>query len=360
MTKEIATPDQDIPWSSVPVGQRLAHLKGMVVDRDIERQIHDVFDVVREARMAANEPANVVVIGETGVGKSDILKRYLAKNPSYRLPDKRLKRPVFLIEIRNQSTPRSVARQMLRQLGLTERRFLVGAIPDLTALVKHQLIIQQVELCILDEFNNTLSDDGRVRSSRVAEWVKDLCKSKTRTDEEPDGLPGEIIPFAMVGTAKTGRIVDPIENEELASLTPYRFQVERYPYDTEDQVSEFRRFLDDLDQELPFDEFSHLGAADDQGRYDLADKIHVATYGLLRQVGYLVREAARLAIVGGDDRIREHHLHRSVENQRGLLQSNLLSEDGKAEKRSVTNPFKAPLAPSRPERGSKRGFQKAA
>lgn len=364
-TTDCVAPGEGTPWSELPVEKRLEHLRGMVVERDIERRIHECFDNVRAARLSANEPSNVLVIGETGVGKSDILKRYLAKNAPARLRNGNLHRPVFHVEIRNSSTPRSAAKHMLKMLGLTKSSFLTGSTPELTERVKHQMILQGVELCTLDEFNNTLSDDGRVRSSKVAEWVKDLCKSKTRTAGQPDGLPGEIIPFAMVGTDKTGRIVDPIENPELSSLTPYRFDIPRYRYSTVEEVTCFRAFLDGLDQELPFDQFSDIGQVDEQGLCPLADKIHVATHGLLRQVGYLIREAARLAIMEQADRITEHHLHRSVENQRGLLQSSLLSaEMGQKQtkvKRVVTNPFAAPPAPATKSRPAvKSGYQQAA
>jgi hypothetical protein len=353
--------DQDTPWANVPKNIRYDKVGELSVDRDIETRVHSVLDRVRARRLREPEPSNVLVTGETGVGKSKILQGYIARpeNQVERLPDGRIRRPVFNVEIRTLATPRSTAVQMLKLLGLTDRHFHSGSVADLTERVKHHMIEQGVELCTLDEFNNTLSDDGRVRSFKVAMWVKDLCKSKTRDGDNPNGKIGENIPFAMIGTPKSERIVDPTVNNELASLTPFRMTISRYEYDTPEAVAEFRSFLDALDEELPFDEFSELGTPDENGRCPLADKIHMVTYGLLRPLGFLIREAANMAIEEGAPRIFERHLFASVEDQLGLLQSSFLI-DGNDKGRTVTNPFTPPDTFKRPSKARKAGYKEAA
>lgn len=350
---------EEVPWSTVSRDKRLEHLGRMIVQRDVERRLHDVFDRIRSTRLVDPEPTNVLVTGETGVGKSDILSRYLAKHPAVRMRDGNVRRPVLCVEIKNMATPQSTARQMLTLLGLSDPAYHRGSTAELTARVKDHLIAQSVELCMLDEFSNTLSDDGRVRTTRVATWVKDLCKSKTRTPENPNGRHGENICFAMVGTAKSSRVVDPNVNPELASLTPYRIELPRYQYRDTNEIAEFRAFLDALDQELPFDELSDIGLADEKGTCPIADKIHSVTFGLLRPLGYLIREAAALAITEGAPHIFERHLHESVERQKGLLQSALLV-DGKSKGDVIKNPFTAPLAPAPSGLRQKLGFKSAA
>src|SRR3954471_20745301 len=128
---------------------------------------------------------------------------------------------------------------MLVRLGLPEK-LRDGPTADVTRRVKTHLVEQEVELVIVDEFHNTLSDNGAVRVNRIAEWIKDLCKAKSRSADLPDGLPGENIPFAMVGTEKVLRIVDPTVNPELASITPYQLAVDRYRYRTTEEIGEFR------------------------------------------------------------------------------------------------------------------------
>ena len=358
MTKKsdrLATePDDDFeetPWSEATLEDRLAKLGQLVVARGIEDRIVEILDRVRQARSIYKEPRNVAVVGEAGVGKSDIMARYLQANPGERLADGNMKRSVLLVEVRNSATPASVAKQMLSALGVDDE-FHNVATTDLSRMLKMQLTGQGVEIAMLDEFHNTITDNGAIRANRIAEWVKDLSKTKTRTPEHPHGTPDEIIPFVMVGTRKVKDLLNPITNPELASITPYVIEIDRYRYRTPDEKKEFASFLDDLDAELPFDVDSKLGRK-------FADKMHVATFGLLRQVGQIVTLAAELALRDGSDRILEHHLYKSIDEQRAILQSNLISKDGTKEERErvVLNPFSPPLL-EQLERPAKRAGHK--
>lgn len=354
-----ATPDitpaddefEEIPWAEATLDERLGQLGNLVVARDIEDSIRKVFDRVRRARLIYKEPRNVVVFGETGVGKSDIMARYLADNPERRV-DGCIVRPVLLVEVRNAATPASVAKQMLTALGVDEEFFNVPT-TELSRMLKRQLIGQRVELSIIDEFNNTLTDNGSHKANRIADWVKDLSKTKTRTSTNPHGTVDEIIPFAMVGTRKVKGLIDPTTNPELRSITPHVIEIDRYRYGTTDEKKAFRDFLNGLDAQLPFDADSELGST-------FGDKMHLATYGLLRQVGQIVTYAAELALHDGSDFIHEHHLHQSVRDQEAILQSNLISEDGTKEERErvVTNPFSPPKLATETAPAARRGFQR--
>ncbi|MDR6831854.1 MULTISPECIES: TniB family NTP-binding protein [unclassified Sphingopyxis] len=328
----------DVPWSRMSKDARLSQLGKLFVEREIETQIYSILDKMRASRLIYDEPRNAVITGETGVGKSKIFSRYLAMNPTRRHEDGNLVRPVALVDIRHSSSPRAVAQSILLGLGIT-KGLQAANVTDLARQAKYNLVRQRVELVMLDEFHNTLTDAGNVReetrSNRIAEWVKDLCKTKDRTPEWPDGTTDENIPFVMIGTRKVLNIVNADQNPELASLTPFNVSIPRYRFEGEGGIEEFETFLVKLDNELPFDDFSGLA------QNGMAEKIHIATYGLLRQIHHLVTYAAELAIIEGDAGIREHHLHRSIEDQRNLLQSNLLV-DGEEKGRVVVNPFAPP------------------
>lgn len=327
-------------WNTASDDTRIQHLSRMFVERDIETRIHSIFDLVRnDQRIGKEEPRNVLISGETGVGKSKILARYLQKNPDYRSDSGSIVRPVLLIEIKNASNPTSLAKLMLRRLGITEPQFLKGSAADLSEAIKIQCIGQKVELVMIDEFSNAIPETGRAQASNVASWVKDLSKAKTRTASNPFGLPGEAIPFVLCGTKKVERIVDPSINDELSTLTPFRIEIPRYKYRSLEECDIFRELLVKLDDELPFDEYSQLGHVDEQGLSPLADKIHLATYGILRLVGHLVLHAAELAISEGSAKIFEHHLWQSIEDQRGILQAALRENDDGKVARPVINPF---------------------
>lgn len=356
------TDDHGIPWIEVDADTRKEQLGKIFVEREIADHVFTVIDSARADRLRYPESQNVVIVGDTGVGKTEIAKRYLAANPESIDPETGcIIRPVMYVDVRNSSTPKSVAQAMLRALlrrgGIGEpqppdfesdpgdsgdeeekERFVFGGTPELTYRVKRQMVAQRVEVAILDEFHNTITDNGAIRLNRIAEWVKDFAKSKERTARLPDGRPEENIVIVMMGTRKVNNIVDPAVNAELASITPYRVGVDRYRYKTTAEKTAFRQFLDDLDIELPFDEDSKLGQA------ALADKIHVATFGLLRQLGHIVTKAGELAIDDGSDRIYEHHLYQAVEIKRGVLEAALMTDEStKAERRAVDNPFVPPV-----------------
>ncbi len=363
---------EEIPWSEAPTDARIDQLGRIFVDRDITQQVFDTIESARADRHIYPEAKNVVIMGETGVGKSEIAKRYLAANKEHIDPvTGNVVRPVLYVDVRDSSTPRTLARAMLRRLmrrnGLDDdfdwqdaiedaataqkdvedqdkRQFVEGAAAELTYQLKKQMVGQQVEVVILDEFHNTLKDDGLGTLNKVANWTRDFAKTKERTARFPDGTVAENIVIVMMGTRKVKTIVDPLRHPELASISPYRVEIPRYRYLTIEEKQEFRQFLDDLDSVLPFDCDSNLGHS------DIADKIHIATFGLLRQVGQIISKAGELAIADGSDHIHEHHLYRAVVLMPGVLEAAMLSEESSKEQRTLAkNPFTPPAMPDKPQ-----------
>lgn len=336
----------------------------LFVARDVETKIVDTVNSAIRDRHLHAEAQNVVITGETGVGKSEIMKRILAAHPEDRDPETGcIVRPVLYVDVRNSSTPKAVALAMLVQLMMYNGEPLMDldelvdstkglGVPELTRRVKTQMIGQKVIVALMDEFHNTVSDNGTDRLNRIANWVRDFAKSKSRSAAKPDGDLSEIIVFVLIGTKKVDLIVDPSINDELASITPYRVKVPRYRYTTTEEKDDFHALLHGIDDELPFD--MHSGFKEGP----LAEKFYTATFGLLRQLGIIVVKAADLAIEDGSDRVYEHHLHAAVELKRGVLESHLLSAEAEgAERRVVENPFKAPELVKRDETGKKRSWK---
>jgi len=369
-----------IPWSEAPIIARKEQLGRIFVDRDVTQHVFDVINSARADRHIYPEAKNVVIMGETGVGKSEIAKRYLADNQESVDPETgNIVRPVLYVDVRDSSTPRTLARAILRRLmrrnGIDQdadwtdppedaemsrkqtededkRQFVEGAAAELTYQLKKQMVGQQVEVVILDEFHNTLKDEGVGTLNRVANWTRDFAKTKERTPRLPDGTVAENIVIVMMGTYKVRNIVDPTRHPELCGISPYRVEIPRYRYVTISEKQEFRQFLDDLDAVLPFDTDSSLGM--DQ----LADKLHIATFGLLRQVGQIIGKAGEFAIDDGSDHIHEHHLHRAVVMLPGVLEAAMLSEEStKAERKLAANPFTPPLLPAGPVERKRTSYQ---
>jgi len=314
--------------------ERVEKLGNAFVTRKIERDIHKSLDQVRATRLNAREPSNVVIWGETGVGKSFIIEQYLAKRRNITEEHGSLRQDLIAIELEGATSPVLIAAELARQLQLPDLpkgRTNSDAGP-ITQAVKHQMLMQGVEMVIIDEFHHIAPNEGAGTAGRVARWVKSLSKKKERSRETPFGVREANIPIVMVGTEKVHDLV--LKDAELLSITPYFFEIGRYTHDTPAEQQRWQMLLTELDDRLPFDEFSCLGEP------ELAFKIHQVTYGFLRQLGQLVTEAGRLAIERGLPRITEAELYDSVETQRVLLQAGRLSGSASAaQRKAIPNPF---------------------
>lgn len=314
--------------------RRIELLGNAFVSRKVERDIHSSLDKVRATRLNAREPSNVVIWGEPGVGKSFIIEQYLAKRHTVTQVHGSLRQDLISIELEGATSPVLIAAEMAAKLGLEDLpkgRTASDAGP-ITQAVKHQMLMQGVEMVIIDEFHHIAPNEGSGTASRVARWVKSLAKKKERSRQAPFGLRAANIPIVMVGTRKVHDLV--LKDPELLSITPYFFEIGRYTHDTPTEQAKWQMLLAEMDDKLPFDEFSGLGEP------ALAFKIHQVTYGFLRQLGHLIVAAGGLAIERGLPRITEAELYDSVESQRALLQVAHLSDTStSAGRKGIPNPF---------------------
>ena len=314
--------------------ERIEKLGTAFVSRKIERDIHKSLDHVRATRLNAREPSNVVVWGETGVGKSFIIEQYLAKRRNISEEHGSLRQDLIAIELEGATSPVLIAAELARQLQLRDlpKGRTNSDTGPITQAVKHQMLMQGVEMVIIDEFHHIAPNEGSGTASRIARWVKSLAKKKERSREAPFGVREANIPIVMVGTEKVRDLV--LKDPELLSITPYFFEIGRYTHDTPAEQERWQMLLADLDDKLPFHDFSGLGEP------TLAFKIHQVTYGFLRQLGQLITEAGRLAIERGLPQITEAELYDSVETQRVLLQARRLTgSTPAAELKAIPNPF---------------------
>ena len=191
---------------SEPITQerRIELLGNAFVSRKIERDIHASLDKVRATRLHAREPSNVVIWGETGVEKSFIIEQYLAKRCTVTEEHGNLRQDLIAIELEGATSPVLIAAEMAAQLGLEDLpkgRTAFDAGP-ITQAVKHQMLMQGVEMVIIDEFHHIAPNEGTGTASRVARWVKSLAKKKERSRQTPFGVREANIPIVMVGTRK--------------------------------------------------------------------------------------------------------------------------------------------------------------
>lgn len=286
-----AYPGEVIDWTKIDAEVRRRVVTSAFVARDVTTKIAQKIDYIRAARRTGAEPSCMMLSGQQGTGKSTFLRHYEAENPPRRVAGT-ITRPVLYASFQSSTSPIGAAKILLRRLffdqvghsvepDLSERQqralkaFTSGNLIDLTIRVKRQLIAQEVEVVLNDEFQH-VAERGREKTvGKAADWVKELVKDTN-------------VPFVMAGMPSIGILVE--SNHQLSDITKYRFALSFFRYDTEPGKLSFKNFVARLELAFPFNR--EAGFA----RPHVLLALFNATGGSLRQLGRILTDAAFHAI----------------------------------------------------------------
>lgn len=220
----------------------------------------------------AAEPECMLVTGDTGAGKTTLIRLYTREYPPHRSPEGATV-PVLSAAIPVPATAKSLATRLLVALGdpLAERGTTVTQTLRLVRLMR----ACGVELLILDEFQHFIDRDSNHILQTVANWLKDLLNETN-------------VPVVLAGMPYSDVILR--ANAQLERRFALRERIEPFGWRTSAEQAEFRTFLRILDRQLPLERASELGEG------DTALRIFSATGGVLGSVMALVRRAGVLAI----------------------------------------------------------------
>ena len=207
-------------------------------------------------------------------GKTKFLRHYHAQNPARREAGC-LVQPVIYAEFPGKITLIGAAKLLLETLEDPNNG--KGNLSDLTYRVRHQLQAQKVEVLLLDEFQHIV-ETGDITLNKVADWFKQITKSTN-------------VPLVMAGMPSSDRIIR--GHPQFAGITPYRYTLGQFGFDSRQDRNAFREFLARLDAALPFDGIA--GLADREWATFLFD----ASGGRLRPLIRLVKQAALHALDRG-------------------------------------------------------------
>lgn len=213
--------------------------------------------------------------------------------------DNRRNTPVLNIVLHRACTPKMLAEQMLRALGVPEGLCSKGTEPTLTERVKHHLIEQRVKVVILDEFQHLLDHRTRHGVSRVADYIKTLLNLGVAS-------------FVLSGVPEAEAIYT--ENLQLMRRSLGHFQLKPLDKnDPQDRV-DFRDIMKQLQEMLPVPttvDLNHkvmrsrildfaagtLGRSVDflhaLGTRAISRDLDYIDYALIRQTAYEMRDATQ-------------------------------------------------------------------
>lgn len=246
------------------------------------RRIWDMFDSMRaHQRLSskANSPRHIFITGKSGVGKSQMAKKYTEKNPGhiYITEDGTEidMRPVVYMELPDPFTILEFYQTIVKSLGAPQ---LIGR-PTIGEVKRQAFRLmegQKVELLLVDEMNYILSSKY-VKSNQAMETIKHVANTAN-------------ISLALIGTPETEQLLD------------MNFQYfRRYPITRLERFiecnDEFCSFLNSIEEQIKPPESIGLG---DRSTF-LPQLIHEISKGIVGIITPTIQEAYRLLGVFDSD-----------------------------------------------------------
>ena len=244
------------------------------------------------------EPICVLVTGETGTGKSEFIKKYLAKY--HRVEEtERTKIPVLVSLLPKARHPKPVVSQLLRDLGDP-----LGGIGGDTEQLTDRLIIllkgTGTEIIILDEFQHAIETKSNKVVYDIADWIKTLINKAK-------------IPIVLFGLPWSSYVLD--VNHQLARRFSMRHELINY---TLDDFDYFQMFIQKVQKQL-LDKVG-IECKEDLWKSDFAFRLFAASSGNISDLMNKVIKPAASGVVRSQERLLTiDHLANSAKRHLGVL-----------------------------------------
>ena len=217
------------------------------------------------------EAEHILVLGESGVGKTRLLQQFALKHPRTEHVEF-TEVPVLYVPIPAKCSVRKLAGCVLQALG--SNYWDRGNEEARTFQVKTLLKTCRVRVVILDEANHLVDRGQEATHYYVGDWLKEVADAAG-------------IPFVLAGTLRAATLLD--TNEQLRSRFREPLVVRPFGMATEVELAASQRAL------RVFGEFLAGLDALDIAHRDNARKILFATGGRLREICRLLTRAVTLA-----------------------------------------------------------------
>lgn len=224
-----------------------------------------------------DEPECLFLKGETGAGKTTILKSYAQNYPRYQTQDSTII-PVLEVTIPSPATVKSVVTKLLWELG--DPAYDKGTISNQTIRLIGLMRDCGVSLVFLDEFQHFIDRDSAKVLKTVSDWLKDLILDTK-------------VPVVLIGLPEAETVFQ--FNPQLSRRFANRQNLS--PFSWSDSGREFRTFLHAVESQLPLIEESALACE------ETALRFYYAADGIVAYVMKLIRYGTYLALKHGQEKL---------------------------------------------------------
>lgn len=233
-----------------------------------------------------HEPDCMIVVGDTGSGKTTLINKYLAQNPRIEGSDRSVI-PILSTSLPPNATPITASEQLLSDLG-DPLAFSRGNDPVKIAKEMSELMkLCGVELIIIDEFQHMIDRKNKQILHSAADWLKMLIvRSK--------------IPIVLFGMPYSVVILK--ANSQLAGRFELQHSLEPFRLNSNKNRVAYKTFLTKLEEALPFEDASGLTST------EMLKRIYAFSEGNLRRIRNLINRASRIALLESSDKVLLKHL----------------------------------------------------
>jgi type II secretory pathway predicted ATPase ExeA len=250
------------------LGEQNRHVftvRNRVIEHDSFTKVVRAIAQIHERWTLARVPGALLIYGQSGSGKSTVLRYYMQQFPRQATPRKTII-PVLKVVTPEAPTVRSFTEAMLVALG-------DPAAARGSAAVKTQRIIHfvnecEVQLILIDEFQH-FCDSRQSEKRRVTDWLKNLTNECG-------------VPVVLFGLPKA--ISALYSNEQLRRRFASPLHLSEFGFQTPDEQATFRSILQHLQSLMPFRTGLDLSSP------DVAMRFHFATNGLIDYVVKIIDE----------------------------------------------------------------------
>ena len=227
------------------------------------KELHEKIRECQELSKLAGEPKCLSLDGQTGAGKSTLVRAYANAFPPVEMETGR-KMPVFYLEVPASVTIKGLASTMLSRLGDPGAH--KGSLWAFNDRLPPLIEKMGIEIIILDEFQHLIETRTNKVMRDVSDWLKSLIKQTG-------------IPCVVVGI--TGEVEVILRaNPQLSRLFSHRETLEPFAWDTSQPktIQSFAKFIEYAEEAVG------CKLTDTIPRLDLIYRIHYATDGVVGMI----------------------------------------------------------------------------